>query len=115
MQKFEASAAEMALSSIGSLSLTAALRSVTFCLVNPGWRVKVGGFFSLPRVFAGETNDATNVRSRRAATIKWMGCPVITDGMRSLSAFVSACLPVFGVKKKVFSFFFLFKITTNNY
>lgn len=62
-----------------SLSLTAALRSVTFCLVNPGWRVKVDGFFSLPRIFAGETNDATNVRSRRAATIKWMGSPVITE------------------------------------
>lgn len=50
----EAGAAGMALSSMGSFSLTAALRSVTFCLVNPGRRVKVGGLSSLPRVFAGE-------------------------------------------------------------
>lgn len=44
----EARAVEMALSSMGSFSLTAALRSVTFGLVNPWRRVKVAGFFSLP-------------------------------------------------------------------
>lgn len=68
----------MALSGTGSFALAAALRSVTFCLVNPGRRVKVGGFFSLPRNFAGETDDATNVRSQ-TATMKWMGCPLITE------------------------------------
>lgn len=109
----------MALSSMGSFSLTAALRSVTFCLVNPGRRVKVGGLSSLPRVFASEWNDATNVRSQESSNNE-------TDGLSSyyrtevgtswcLSAFVSACHPVsdfscsiFGVKKGlllIFTFF----------
>lgn len=76
----------MVLSSMGSFALTAALRSVTFCLVNPGRRVKVDGFFSLPRIFAGETDDATNVRSQRAATMKWMGWPVIIEWMEQSKA-----------------------------
>lgn len=83
---------KMALSSMGSFAFAAALRSVTLCLVNPGRRVKVGGLFSLLRIFAGETNDATNVRSKREATMKWMGCPVITEQRMEQS---KARLPAF--------------------
>lgn len=82
----------MALSSMGSFALAAALWSVTFCLVNPERRVKVVGFFSLPRIFAGETDDATNVRSQRAATMNWTGCPVITEPRMEQS---KARLPAF--------------------
>lgn len=78
----------MAPSGMGCFALAAALRSVTFCLVNPGQRVKVGSSHSHA---AGETDDAANVRSQRAATIKWMGCPVITEsGWNNPSP--SACL-----------------------
>lgn len=92
----EARAEEMALSSTGSFSLTAALWSVTFSLVNPGRRVKVGRFFSLSPVFAGETNDAANVRSRSAATMKRMGCPVITEQrMERADACLHLSLPAF--------------------
>lgn len=116
----EARALEMALGSMASSPLTAALWSVTFCLVNPGRRVKVGGFFKLPRVFAGEPKDATNVRSRRAATMKWMGCPVIAEQrMEEADACLHLSLPaflfltsagacrVFGVKKAVLLFWTL--------
>lgn len=74
----EARVVEMALSSTGSFSLTLALWGVTFCLVNLGWRVKVGWCFhshaSLP-----VKRMMLPMSSRRAATMKWMGCPVIRE------------------------------------